>query len=108
MFKGFKIDKLRLNNEVWFFAKENKSISKIYFLIIWLGVSIFLYFWDLYLLIPIGFILIPFLPKFYLPFYRKIKPIWGIKNPTRHRSMAMNLIKLRKKQNEKETNSKKY
>lgn len=98
MFKNFKIVKLHLNNETWFFAKENLQITKIKLSILWSSISIFLFITDYKLIIILGYLLIFLLPNIYLPFYTKIKPILGLDNPTRNRSIALNLIKLRKEQ----------
>jgi len=102
MLPKYKIDKLKLNSEVWFFAKESTPLSKTYLFMLWSGMSLFLFLkgWDI--LIPIGYLLVYNLPTIQLPIYQKIKSIWGLSNPTRHRAMARNLIKLRRNQNEKE------
>jgi hypothetical protein len=96
----YKIEKLISENETWFSAKESITLSKITLFGIWSIFLLGLVFFDLFsVYLIIGYIVIILLPTIYLPFYKKIEPIWGLNNPTRHRSMANNLIKLRRSKN---------
>lgn len=87
MFQRYKIEKINLNNrETWFSAKESISLSKPILFGIWSLIIIILFFFRLFsVYILVGNLIIIFLPTIYLPFYKRIKPIWGLNNPTRYR-----------------------
>lgn len=96
MSKKFKIERIYLNTETWYLVTETLTIKKSYLFVIWSVITLLFIKYSLFILA--GYLLILVAPKFDLPIYRKVDKMWGIDNPTRVRSMCNNLIKIRKKQ----------